>query len=390
MWVVGGSVRDALDGRAFAELDLAVSHDGAGLAAAAEAAGVGKAVPLSDASPVVFRIAGANDIDCAEIEGGSIESDMARRDFTVNAIAFDPESREWVDPFGGAADLARRRLRLISAANFADDPLRALRVVRFMATHELRPDPQTLRATRDVAALLRDVAPERIRVELVKTLRASRARKAIEVLIRTGLLEPALRIRTARHLRRALLRKLDSPAISRLSPDNRLRLRLALLAEALRLSPDRASRWLADLRFSREECAGTGALLSLAHRVPALATSRDEWSWIRDAGRDRALALWLFSLLHSGPTTLSKRLARRRPRRGRLRVGGRDLMVWLGIGPGPRIGELLRDLEIQWMSGAIRSRRAARQWLVKRQQNEADRPKPGKRSLAPSRETGPR
>ena len=162
-----------------------------------------------------------------------------------------------------------------------------------------------------------------------------------------------------------------------------MRLRLAVLAEALRLSPDRASRWLADLRFSREECAGTGALLSLAHRVPALATSRDEWSWIRDAGADRALALRLFSLLHSGPTTLSQRLARRRPRRSRLRVGGRDLMVWLGIGPGPRVGELLRDLEIQWMSGAIRSRPAARQWLVQRQQNESDRRKARKRSLAP-------
>src|SRR5262249_35360079 len=146
-------------------------------------------------------------------------------------------------------------------------------------------------ATRVVAPLVRSVAPERIRLELVKTLQASKVRKAIEVLIRTGLLKPALRVRTAKPLRRAILRKLDSPAISRLSRDERVRLRLALLAEALHLSPDGAFRWLADLRFSREECAGVGSLLSLAHRVPDLATSRDEWGWIRDAGPDRALAL---------------------------------------------------------------------------------------------------
>src|SRR5262249_20166384 len=100
LWVVGGSVRDALDGRASAELGLARSREGAGLAAAMEGAGAGRAVPLSESSPVVFRIAGANEVDCAEIEGGSIESDMARRDFTVNAMAFDPDSGEWIDPFG--------------------------------------------------------------------------------------------------------------------------------------------------------------------------------------------------------------------------------------------------------------------------------------------------
>src|SRR5262249_143484 len=195
-------------------------------------------------------------------------------------MAFDPDSGEWIDPFGGAADLAHRRLRLVSEANFSDDPLRALRVVRFIATHELRPDPETLRVTKAVAPMLRHVAPERIRVELVKTLQASQVLKAIEVLMRTGLLEPALRVPTARPPRRAILRKLDSPAIARLARDDRVRLRLALLAEAFRLSPDRALRWMADLRFSREECAGVKALLELAHRIPDLATSPDKWGWI--------------------------------------------------------------------------------------------------------------
>jgi hypothetical protein len=146
-----------------------------------------------------------------------------------------------------------------------------------------------------------------------------------------------------------------------------LKLRLALLGEALRLSPDRACRWLADLRFSREECAGVSALLALAHRVPGLETSRDEWRWIRDAGPHRALALRLFALLHSGETSRSKRLGRRRPPRGRLRVTGRDVLAWLGITPGPRVGELLGELEIEWMRRALRSRAAARRWLIEQQ-----------------------
>jgi len=371
LWIVGGSLRDALDGRAPAELDVAVSHDCAGLVAAMEAAGAGTVVPLSDASPRVFRIAGADEIDCAEIEGGSIESDMARRDFTVNAMAFDPESRIWIDPYDGAADLARRRLRLVSAANLSDDPLRALRVARFVATHGLRPDAEALRVIRAVAPRLREVAPERIRVELLKTLQAAKVQRSLEVLLRTGLLEPALRRAVVAAMPGSLLRRFDAPGIGRLPLEDRGRLRLAMLAVALHLSPADAASWLADLRFSRADCADVAALMTLADGIRHLRTSREAWGWVRDAGSRRALALQLFALLHPAQARRAKSLGRLRPRRRRrFAVSGRDILAWLGIPPGPRVGQLLRELEIEELRGDIRSRAAARRWLLQQQKKD--------------------
>jgi tRNA nucleotidyltransferase (CCA-adding enzyme) len=367
LWVVGGVLRDALDRREAPEIDVVVSRDCAALAAAMEAAGAGKAVSLSDANPVVFRIATPGDIDCAEMEGGSIEADMARRDFTVNAVAFDPVTREWIDPFGGIADLADRRLRMVSEANLVDDPLRALRVPRFMATHALRPDRETLRVVRKVAPLLRRVAPERIRVELVKMLEASRVTEAIDVVMRTGLLESAFGVRASEPRRSRFLQRLDSASVASLPSDQRLRLRLALLAEALNLSPVAAARWLARLRFSRDEVRAVEALMILAGRLRALRAGRESWSWVRDAGENRTLALRLFVLLHPDQGPRARRLARLRPRGHRLEVSGRDVIAWLGIAPGPRVGELLRELEIEDIRGAIRSRSAARKWLIEKQ-----------------------
>ena len=88
-WIVGGALRDRLLGAGIPEIDVAVSRDAEGLARELEAAGLGRAVFLSKdrPGPRVFRVAGPRPIDIAEIEGGSIAADLARRDFTVNAIA---------------------------------------------------------------------------------------------------------------------------------------------------------------------------------------------------------------------------------------------------------------------------------------------------------------
>ena len=100
-----------------------------------------------------------------------IEEDLARRDFTVNAMAYSP-SRGFADPFGGREDLSRRILRAVGdpATRFAEDSLRILRGVRFASRYRLTPDPETLSAMESLAPLMDNLARERVFEELCKLL----------------------------------------------------------------------------------------------------------------------------------------------------------------------------------------------------------------------------
>ena len=101
-----------------------------------------------------------------------VEEAARRRDFTINAIAWDPRGHEYIDPFGGRDDLARRRLRVVDPATFADDSLRVLRGVQLAARFELTPDDATARICRGIA--LDDLPAERIRAEMEKLLLQAR------------------------------------------------------------------------------------------------------------------------------------------------------------------------------------------------------------------------
>ena len=120
--------------------------------------------------------------------GASIEEDLGRRDFTANAMAYDPASGRLVDPYGGRYDLRRRILRTVGnpAERFAEDALRLLRFYRFAATLGLRPDPATVRAVDP--ALLGQVSMERIRDEFSKTLLAGTPLAGLDGLISSGLM----------------------------------------------------------------------------------------------------------------------------------------------------------------------------------------------------------
>jgi len=122
---------------------------------------------------------------------GDIEGDLARRDFTVNAIAWDPLSDTLRDPFGGVPDLERRRLRAVGdpLARFREDGLRPLRAVRFASTLRLALDRPTEKAIPQALDVFAKVAWERIRDELVKLLvRGKPASRGLRLLRRTGLL----------------------------------------------------------------------------------------------------------------------------------------------------------------------------------------------------------
>ncbi len=119
-----------------------------------------------------------------------IKDDLARRDFTINAIAYDVLADRLIDPFEGLKDLEQKRLRAVGvpAERFAEDGLRVLRAARFVATLEVELDPETERAIEPSLASYRKVSAERIRDEWLKTMKARAPSRAFEVMQKHGLL----------------------------------------------------------------------------------------------------------------------------------------------------------------------------------------------------------
>jgi poly(A) polymerase len=126
--------------------------------------------------------------------GDTLEGDLGRRDFTVNAMAMTLPGRTLVDPYGGRADLARGLLRTPGTpeASFSDDPLRMLRAARFAAQLDFEVDPAVVAAMTDMADRIEIVSAERIRDELVKLLMSDHPRRGLSLLVRTGLAERVL------------------------------------------------------------------------------------------------------------------------------------------------------------------------------------------------------
>ncbi len=141
--------------------------------------------------------------------GTSLEGDLRRRDFTVNAMAAPLPSLELVDPFGGLRDLRDKVLRTPGrpAESFTDDPLRMMRAARFTAQLGFVVVPEVAAAMHDLAGRLSVVSAERIRDELGKLMLAPRAVRGIELLVDTGVADvvlpevPRLRLETDEHMR---------------------------------------------------------------------------------------------------------------------------------------------------------------------------------------------
>jgi tRNA nucleotidyltransferase (CCA-adding enzyme) len=165
---VGGTVRDALLQRQADYLDLDFVLPEKALETAeriAQAYGAGFVVLNREyqIARVVFPKA---TVDFAQQIGSNIVIDLQRRDFTVNAIAYNPHSETLVDPLNGYADLQRHTLCMVSEENLREDPLRLLRAYRQAAQLGFQLDPATQTALRRLAPQLKTVAAERVRSEL--------------------------------------------------------------------------------------------------------------------------------------------------------------------------------------------------------------------------------
>jgi len=145
-----------------------------------------------------------------EVEyGDSIKGDLSRRDFTVNSMALELTTKkpEFIDPFNGLEDLAKRVLRTPSKAenSFSDDPLRMMRAARFASQLGFEIAPDVLQAMKDMAGRISIISAERVRDEFTKMLMSTNPRTGITILVETGLAEivlpeiPKLRLEIDEH-----------------------------------------------------------------------------------------------------------------------------------------------------------------------------------------------
>ncbi len=193
-WIVGGAVRDAALGRPVTDLDLATSGDPGQAAGRLAAAGEAHAFELSSEFSI-WRVAdrGGNwQVDLTALRGGSIESDLAVRDFTIGAVAVPLGGGRPIDPHGGLVDLERRVLRVVGERSFAADPLRLMRAARLAAELEFAIDSATTELARAEAGRAAEPAGERRLAELRGLLGGSDPLRGLALLDELELTEVVL------------------------------------------------------------------------------------------------------------------------------------------------------------------------------------------------------
>jgi poly(A) polymerase len=203
-WIVGGALRDELLGREVTDSDIAVEGD-PGAAARDLAAQIGGPVFRLSEAFGAWRVVdrrGGRVYDFSPLQGETIEEDLRRRDFTVNAMARELTGAELrldvategdlIDPLGGRSDVESRTLRVIGPESYERDPLRPLRLARFAAELGFQPDTETERLTAAAAPRVAEASGERIFAELRRLVLAPGAVPGLALADRLGLLDAVL------------------------------------------------------------------------------------------------------------------------------------------------------------------------------------------------------
>ncbi len=364
-WVVGGCVRDLLMDRKVSDWDLATSAHPKDVQRLFR-----RTIPTGIKHGTISVMLDSERYELTTLRGegaysdgrrpdsvhfvGTIEEDLARRDFTLNAIAWDPVTSTLVDPWGGVPDLEAGLIRAVRDPHerFREDGLRALRAARFTATLELELDPATEAAIPGALATFAKVSPERVRDEWEKAMKAMRPSRAFAVMQRTGMLAhtaPFLARVSAVDLERAFARLDVSPTV--------FAQRVAALIRDTDEPVGAIERWLRGLRFSNPD--RDRVLLLLRERAFCFTT--DMPGPARRRALKRLTPEGLFALLDlesadahvRGAPDVAKALApifERDLDEGAplstkdLALTGNDLMKELGIAPSRALGNLLDAL----------------------------------------------
>jgi poly(A) polymerase len=346
--LVGGCVRDALLGVVAADIDIATVFSPNMVMARLGEAGL-KAVPTGLAHGTVTAIAGALVAEVTTLRRDVVtdgrhaevaftddwQADAARRDFTINALYARLPGGEIEDYFGGAADLAARRVRFIGDPfrRIAEDHLRILRFFRFSARFAEQLDGDGLSACTARANDLMALSRERIALELRGLLGVANPAPVLAAMLEAGILRPVLPEIEAARLP-ALARTIASEAEAEQAPA--WQRRLASLLPADRAAAEAVAH---RLRLSNVDRTRIGLAVLPADAKPIYASA---WAIGAEALMDR--------LLMAGRVADARQLAAwERPR---LPVSGRDFVA-RGIGPGPEVAARLAQFEREWVAAGF-------------------------------------
>jgi tRNA nucleotidyltransferase (CCA-adding enzyme) len=363
-WLVGGAVRDLMLGAASVDLDVAIEGDARAVARelARRLGGEAReherfgtatvraddlAVDLASTRKETYSQPGA----LPDVEPAPLDDDLARRDFTVNAMAAALPSGELRDPHGGRADLESGVIRVLHPGSFTDDPTRLLRAVRYESRLGFRMDPETERLAREAIAgdALATVSGARIRDELLDLLEEGAVAASVGRMADLGLdraLSPLL----------GDARPEDVAAAADAAEARGGARRFAALAAMIAPDPEDLAGWIDDLNLRAED---RDAVLHAARKGPQLVRS------LEPALPDSAVHGFLHCEL---PETLGVAVAlgaRQEPidrylerlSEVRLEITGDDLRA-AGIPEGPAIGRALRETLKRKLDGEVGGREA--------------------------------
>lgn len=377
-YLVGGAVRDALLGRRSEYLDLDfILPSGAVKTARAIANRCKAGFVLLDAerqiARVVFQHATA---DFAQQEGSSLETDLLRRDFTVNAIAYNPHTGELIDPLGGCADLQKGLLRMVQPANLQDDPLRLLRAYRQSAQLGFVIEAETQMVIRSLASHLSQVAAERVRVELGYLLSNSPGTPWLQAAWEDGLLAPWFKSATQLTLAQVAAVDRSGVALAETWPTLGIKLSesirdtvktswltIAKLTCLVTQDPDAAEAELIELTYSRAEIRAAIAALKLLPQLqpaaqPSQMSLQAQYFFFRTAGvvfpTLAVLALVAGTSVEAIAPLINRYLNPNDPvAHPTPLLTGIDLMKAFQLPAGPQIGKLLIDIAIARIEGKV-------------------------------------
>jgi tRNA nucleotidyltransferase (CCA-adding enzyme) len=368
VYLVGGTVRDLLLGEPGFDVDLAVEGDGQAFARALAAELGGRVQPHDAFGTAVVEYGDGERVDVVTarreryaapaalptVEPSTIEDDLLRRDFTINAMAAalaGPETGSLLDPFEGRRDLDAKTIRVLHDRSFVDDPTRIFRALRYASRYGFELDEHTAALAREAieAGLVGRLSPARLRDELVLLLDEPSADEAFALLeafgadraIHPGLVADV----TARDLFRRLVALRDRYALAIPS------WRLGLAALARSVPEPRA--WLDGLKLRRQDAQAIEAAVTAGPRLA------DELREQRDPAEVVALAepqppdAPLFALALEDLPALHDYFERLR--NVRLEVDGADLAE-LGLAESPRVGEVLSELRRRKLNGELDGR----------------------------------
>ena len=378
-YLVGGAVRDLLLREPGFDVDLAVEGDGIAFATELATRLKGHVRPhqkFGTAVVVAHGAAGRLRVDVAstraesyeypgalpKVEHAGIRSDLARRDFTINAMAVSlkPETfGDLFDYFGGRQDLDAGRIVVLHNLSFIEDPTRILRAIRYESRYGLRMDEHTLNLARACCAmdLVGDLSSARLRDELVSLLDEEKVDFSLRRVEELGVW-PSIHGRLRVDARsRELVRRSDALRLAHALEAEAPRWRLRLVWLLRDLDPEEIAAWVVRMRVRREDAVVLERALVVGRRLLARVTRGPSEAELYDLARPEPVEAVLAAMALDDSGIAADRLAHYLDvsRHVRLEITGTDLLT-MGFSSGPRIGEVLRSVLHLRLGGVVRTR----------------------------------